>query len=251
MAKKICPNCKGSNFKARIIYGGIVNANDDGSYEVVMQGNTFAVQPCECTGCGAKFESEKDLAELAICKTCGKQVIDVDENGDCVMCRINKTRPDIAGLTMEQLYLKLLSTEAQLKAGNNEVNKTEVQKENLTTAQQKVAAAKQAVAQAQTTTTAEESKEEQEQASEETKTTKRRKPKDKSDDKETVTEAAAPVEVPVPEAVADNADFMNAPQEETKTEEQPVEDTGSLFPDFSPMNNPDFMNGIDNNAPIF
>lgn len=174
MAVKRCAKCGSDTVMAKVIYGATVQSLEDGTFKIIQQGKKFEVEPVQCMRCKTVFENGmNDLVEMQTCKTCGKPSLDIDENGECDICRTMKTRPELANMSTDDLIRMVLQLEKKAENIPQEVqlvvNKTEngtetsvesmnppvEEKEVTNTAAEKVAAAQQAIKQAQENTSEE------------------------------------------------------------------------------------------------
>lgn len=216
MAIKRCPKCGSDIIMAKVIYGATVQSLEDGTFKIIQQGKNFEVEPVQCMRCKGLFDNGmNDLVEMQPCKTCGKPSLDIDENGECDICRVLKTRPELAKLSTEdvlRMYLQLEKTvnsmpQAVQLAVKTEDGKTtsevipmnppveesvvEEKPEITNTAAEKVAAAQQAIEQVQTS-----------ESTEEVPATRKRKvsKKKSSDETATDTDESSTEETSIPEA---------------------------------------------------
>jgi hypothetical protein len=229
--KRMCPNCGGQMFMAKIIRAGLVEfTTDPNEPSKVLKENKdkFDVEIVGCARCKEKV-AEADLVIGAKCKECGRVVgpMDINEDGICNVCVAVKQRTELANASREDLIKMLLDAE---KKANPVVAKMEKQIEK----------ADSTVVTTDVDTTEEVQIEsvEQDIEKDKKKATRKvtRKKKDDTTETEEDTEIAtegAPVEVePVTEAVNDIAnqqeapfpdlgDIMNPP-EETVIEPTPI-----------------------------
>lgn len=174
MAVKRCPKCGSDTIMAKVIYGATVQSLEDGTFKIIQQGKKFEVEPVQCMRCKSLFDNGmNDLVEMQLCKTCGKPSLDIDENGECDICRTMKTRPELANMTTDDLIRMVLQLEKKNAVAVQPVADITVASEvpsepmnppveesapvaETNTAAEKVAAAQQAIAQAQAGTPVEE-----------------------------------------------------------------------------------------------
>ena len=169
MAVKRCPKCGSDVMMAKVVYGANVQSLEDGTFKIIQQSKKFEVEPVQCVHCKTLFDKGiNDLVEMQTCKTCGKPSLDIDENGECDICRTMKTRPELANMSTNDLIRMVLQLEKKAsempQVVQLAINKTEEgtstsvepmnppaeEKTEVTnTAAEKVAAAQQAIEQAQ------------------------------------------------------------------------------------------------------
>lgn len=112
MAIKRCPKCGSDTIMAKVIYGATVQSLEDGTFKIIQQGKKFEVEPVQCMHCKSLFTNGmNDLVEMQVCKTCGKPSLDIDENGECDICRTMKTRPELANMSTNDLIRMVLQLE--------------------------------------------------------------------------------------------------------------------------------------------
>jgi ribosomal protein S27AE len=210
MAVKRCPKCGSDTIMAKVIYGATVQSLEDGTFKIIQQGKKFEVEPVQCMRCKGLFDNGMaDLVEMQVCKTCGKPSLDIDENGECDICRTMKVRPELANMSTDDLIRMVLQLEKKTSvapapvvteeasvpsvetAMNPPVEETASveEKEITNTAAEKVAAAQQAIAEAQTGESVEETPAPK----------KRRVTKKKTDETNSETEDTSVSETPVAE----------------------------------------------------
>ena len=221
MAIKRCPKCGSDTIMAKVIYGATLQSLEDGTFKIIQQGKNFDVEPVKCMRCKSEFDNGlSDLVEMQLCKKCGKPSIDIDENGECDICRVLKTRPELAKLSTEdvlRMYLQLEKTVNSMpQAVQLAVNKTEgkettsevipmnppveeqvtEEKPEITnTAAEKVAAAQQAIEQAQSMESTEEAS-----VTRKRKVSKKKSSDETTDVEETSIEKTSVSEVPAEES---------------------------------------------------
>ena len=222
MAIKRCPKCGSDTIMAKVIYGATVQSLEDGTFKIIQQGKKFEVEPVQCMRCKGLFDNGmNDLVEMQPCKTCGKPSIDIDENGECDICRTMKVRPELANMSTDDLIRMVLQLEKKTSvapapvvteeasvssvetAMNPPVEETvEEEKTEITnTAAEKVAAAQQAIEQAQANEPVEETP-----APKKRKVTKK---SSKADETATKEESTTTEEVPVTEAPVEEPTPLN------------------------------------------
>lgn len=112
MAIKRCPKCGSDTIMAKVIYGATVQSLEDGTFKIIQQGKKFEVEPVQCMRCKTTFENGmNDLVETQVCKACGKPSLDIDENGECDICRTMKSRPELANMSTDDLIRMVLQLE--------------------------------------------------------------------------------------------------------------------------------------------
>ena len=226
MAIKRCPKCGSDTIMAKVIYGATVQSLEDGTFKIIQQGKKFEVEPVQCMRCKTAFDNGmNDLVEMQVCKTCGKPSLDIDENGECDICRTMKTRPELANMSTDDLIRMVLQLEKKASdipvAVQLAVDKTEdvettsevfpmnppveesvvEEKSEITnTAAEKVAAAQKAIEQAQAVS---------EPVEEAPAPKKRRVTKKKADASTTDTENTSTEEIPVAETPIEESAPLN------------------------------------------
>ena len=112
MAIKRCSKCGSDTIMAKVIYGATVQSLEDGTFKIIQQGKKFEVEPVQCMKCKTLFDNGiNDLVEMHTCKVCGKPSLDIDENGECDICRTMKIRPELANMTTDDLIRMVLQLE--------------------------------------------------------------------------------------------------------------------------------------------
>lgn len=246
MGLRKCPNCGSTKFKARLIYGAIVESQKDGTFKILEQGSQYAVEPFECT-CGANFTdwNSQLINEASVCTVCGAESDTVDESGKCEICRFYEKYPALANIPTEDLVKYFIHQQMHQKAQSHAVpTPAPVQETSADTAPVPQEQNKQPAA--PITEAAQSKVDSAQQAVEAAKKGTKRKPRKKKDAQAAEQPQASQEENTQPQPVpADEGQSAQQPEQQQpvqQTDGSWINNSGLGLPDDSQDSNP-FMNG--------
>lgn len=141
---KMCPHCGGEMFIATMTKGCMVKVKDSETnpgefdYEFMKEGGNHTVELIKCVRCKNEVKAEELIVGVP-CKECGHIVSpnDIDENGLCNVCKVQKERAEIANASREDLIRMLLEAEKRsnpvVAKMEKEIEKAEQVKETIDT----------------------------------------------------------------------------------------------------------------------
>lgn len=121
MAKRYCPKCGGEQFKTILKKGALVSVDEQEQIVLIKEHNKvlgYEKTKMQCANSSCNFSlSFDDLSDeiKKECSVCKKMFSELNDQGVCLICEALESRTDLANASKEELLLKFLKLEQELK----------------------------------------------------------------------------------------------------------------------------------------